>query len=67
MSEVHMFNSTLLMWTKAQDIFAETVDKDGVRRTLAVGDFEQVPDANSIKAVVEGAVIGGAKILKGGL
>ena len=66
-SEIHLFNSTAFMWTKAQDIFAETVDKNGVKRTLVVGDFEQVPDANSIKAVVEGAVIGGAKILKGGL
>lgn len=66
-SEVHLFNSTAFMWTKAQDIFAETVDKDGVRRTLAVGEFEQVPDANSIKAVTEGVVIGGAAVLGGGL
>ncbi len=58
MSEVHMFNSTLLMWTKAKDIYAETADKDGSKRVLAVGEFEQVPDANSIKAVVEGAVEG---------
>lgn len=67
MSEVHMFNSTAFMWLKVQDIFAETVDKNGVKRTLAVGDFEQVPDANSIRAVVEGAVIGGATVLGGGL
>lgn len=66
-SEVHMFNSTVLMWLKAQNIYAETVDKNGVKRTLAVGDFEQVPDADSIRAVVEGAVIGGAKVLGGGL
>lgn len=56
MGEVHMFSSTFLMRTKAQDIYAETVGKDGVRRTLAVGDFEQVPDANAIKAVAEGVV-----------
>lgn len=67
MSEVHLFNSTAFLWVKAQDIFAETVDKNGVKRTLVVGDFEQVPDANSIKAAVEGAIIGGTKILKGGL
>ncbi len=67
MSEVHLFNSTAFMWTKAQDIFAETVDKNGVKRTLAVGNFEQVPDANSIKAITEGVVIGGAAVLGGGL
>lgn len=66
-SEVHLFNSTAFLWVKAQDIFAETVDKNGVKRTLVVGTFEQVPDANSIKAVAEGVVIGGAKVLGGGL
>ncbi len=67
MSEVHLFDSTAFMWTKAQDIFVETVDKSGVKRTLVVGSFEQVPDANSIKAVTEGVVIGGAAVLGGGL
>ena len=67
MSEVHLFNSTFLMWTKAQDIFAQTTDKNGVQRTLAVGDFQQVPDANSIKAISEGVILGGAKVLGGGL
>ena len=67
MSEVHMFNNTFLMWMKVQDIYAETVDINGVKRTLAVGDFEQVPDADSIKAVTEGVVIGGVTVLKGGL
>lgn len=66
-NEVHLFNSTFLMWTRSQDIFAETVDENGIRRTLAVGDFEQVPDANSIKAITEGAVVGGVKVLRGGL
>lgn len=69
-NEVHMFSNTFLMWTQAQDVYVETVDKDGVKRTLAVGDFEQVPDAESIKVVADGVVdvaSGGAtKILGGG-
>ena len=69
-NEVHLFNNTFLVWARARDIQVETVDKNGVKRSLAVGDFEQKPDTESIKVVTDGVVdvaSGGAtKILGGG-
>jgi len=55
-AEVKIVSNTCLMWTQAQNIKAESIDKDGATRSMAVGNFEQVTDAESIEAVTDGVV-----------